>query len=140
MPGSGQNLVPMGSSDLREVTYTFMPTGSAMSGLIRTEGDRMSVEQTEANGGQAMQASNGQMLAPEVAAVNFRYFDGTMWQPMWDSDSVGRVPRAVEVSVVFVPIQMKASIFNPGVSHSSDTFRTVIMIPVADPYPKELVQ
>lgn len=100
----------------------------------------MSVEALEANGGQAAQISAAQMLAPEVAAINFRYFDGMMWQQVWDSDAVGRLPRAVEVTVILAPIQRKPSFFNPAISHSDDSFRTVIMIPASDPFPKEFVQ
>ncbi len=100
----------------------------------------MAIEVVEEKGGQATQISSFQTLAPEVAAIHFRYFDGRIWNETWDSDAIGRIPRAVEVSVTFPPLRRKPSVFQTGVSRSLDAFRTVIVIPVSDPYPKELVQ
>ena len=100
----------------------------------------MAVEMVEANGGMATQMSAVQVVAPEVSALQFRYFDGRMWYNTWDSDSVGRIPRAVEVQIAFPPPRHKAPIFNIAVSRSMDTFRTVILIPVSDPFPKEFLQ
>jgi hypothetical protein len=129
------------TSDLRQVTYSFLPPGtSSTSGLIRTEGDRMAVEAVEANGAAASQISSSQILAPEVATFRVRYFDGTTWLETWDSDTIGRIPRAVEVTISFLPPKRKPPIFNVAVSKSMNSFRTVVLIPVSDPYPKELVE
>ncbi len=129
------------TSDLRQVSYSFLPPGtSSTSGLIRTEGDRMAVEAVEANGAAASQISSSQILAPEVATFRVRYFDGTTWLETWDSDTIGRIPRAVEVTISFLPPKRKPPIFNVAVSKSMNSFRTVVLIPVSDPYPKELVE
>lgn len=100
----------------------------------------MAVEVVEASGGAATQISAMQLLAPEVAAIKFRYFDGRAWFEIWDSDTAGRIPRAIEVSIAFHPPRRKPAMFNVPVSHSTDSIRTVILIPVSDPYPKEFAQ
>jgi hypothetical protein len=137
LPGTSAVAGLSGTSDLRAVTYSFVAPGSSpMSGLVRTEGDRMAVEAVEANGGVATQISNGQMLAPEVSALTFRYFDGRVWSTEWDSETNGRIPRAVEIQIVFAQPVRKKSFF----SHSMDAFRTVILIPVSDPFPAEFLE
>lgn len=129
------------TSDLRQVTYSFgTPGGTGAIGLVRSEGDRMAVETVEAGGGMASQIAPSQMLAPEVIAVTFRYFDGRTWQVSWDSDTNLRLPRAVEVSIRLAEPKRKAGILNVAVSRSMETFRSVIMIPISDPYPQEFVQ
>lgn len=129
------------TSDLRQVSYSFTTTGASPSGgLVRSEGDRMAVETLEANGGMGTQVSSTQMLAPEVSAFRVRYFDGRVWSESWDTDSMGRIPRAVEISIGFAPPKRKPPIFSAPVSRSMDSFRTVILIPVSDPYPQDFVQ
>lgn len=140
LPGTGATAT-MRTSDLRQVSYSFNPPGtSSVSGLVRTEGDRMAVETLESSGGSATQISTVQMLAPEVAAFHVRYFDGRMWSETWDTDTSGRIPRAIEVSFAFSPPRRKPAIFSAPVSNSMNTFRTVILIPVSDPYPQDFVQ
>lgn len=129
------------TSDLRQVTYSFLTPGSStMSGLVRTEGDRMAVEVIEAGGSAATQISSIQSVAPEVTALMFRYFDGRVWSETWDSDTMARIPRAVEVTFAFPPPRRKPAIFGGGSSQSSNLFRTVILIPVSDPFPKEFAE
>ena len=139
LPGTTATTTP--TSDLRAVTYSFaMPGSTSVSGLVRTEGDRMAIEAVEASGGTATQLSTAQVLAPEVTAIGFRYFDGRVWQTTWDSETNGRIPRAVEISFKLVEPRRKPPVFNVAVSRSMESFRTVILIPVSDPYPKEFVQ
>ncbi len=140
LPGTSANAVMAGTSDLRDVTYSFFRPGSTPSGLVRTEGDRMAVEVVEAGGGTAPQISGMQVLAPEVVALSFRYLDGQTWLEMWDSETNGRIPRAIEVQFAFPPPRQKPSLFNTAVSRSTDSFRAVILIPVSDPFPKEFLQ
>lgn len=140
LPGTAAVQTSSRTSDLRQVSYSFLPTGSTPAGLIRTEGDRMAVETMEASGGVGTQISSMQMLAPEVSAFRVRYFDGRTWSEAWDTDTMGRIPRAVEISIGFAPPKKKPPIFSAPVSRSMDSFRTVILIPVSDPYPQDFVQ
>ena len=100
----------------------------------------MAVEVAEANGGAATQMSQSQILAPEVTAFQIRYFDGRTWAETWDTETLTRIPRAIEVSFAFPPPKRPRSIFSTGVSSSMNKFRTVLLIPVSDPYPKDFVQ
>lgn len=102
----------------------------------------MAVEVAEANGGASTQMSQSQILAPEVTAFQVRYFDGRTWAETWDTETMttARIPRAIEVSFAFPPPKRPRSIFNSGVSSSMNKFRTVILIPVSDPYPQDFVQ
>ena len=141
LPGTQTSTVATQTSDLRQVSYTFLPSGSgSASGLVRTEGDRMAVEVAEADGGSAAQMSQIQVLAPEVTAFYLRYFDGRVWSESWDTDTMARIPRAIEVSFSFPPAKRPRSMFSTAVSSSMNKFRMVILIPVSDPYPKDFVQ
>ena len=137
------NTVTTRTSDLLAVTYALALAGSGSSagtGLIRSEGDRLIVQSVEEHGGSVAQISKSQALAPEVVALAFRYFDGTHWQTVWDSVSNGYLPRAVEVSIAFTPPKNAGGpLANVTVSSSTNQFRTVILVPVSDPLPPELV-
>lgn len=137
------NTIETRTSDLQAVTYSLALAGSGSTvgtGLIRTEGDRLIVQTVEENGGGAALTSKSQVLAPEVSALAFRYFDGTAWYEVWDSSEAGYLPRAVEVSIAFTPPKNEGGpLSNVVVSSSADQFRTVILVPVADPLPPELV-
>jgi len=131
------------TSDMRVVTYSLAlsGTGSTMSGLIRTDGDRLATQMVEEKGGAATALSGQQSLAPEVNYLQFRFFDGRAWYASWDSEDAGRLPRAVEVTIGFAPPQTRVGpALRVGVSNSANQFRSVILIPIADPLPEEFVQ
>jgi type II secretory pathway component PulJ len=132
------------TSDLRVVTYQLamagvsMPGGAMMQGLVRTEGDRMATQLVEEKGAAPTSLSLPQALAPEVAMVQFRFFDGVTWFTVWDSEEAGRLPRAVEVIITFAPSQAKLGpALRVNVSQSTNTFRSVVLIPISDPLPAE---
>jgi type II secretory pathway pseudopilin PulG len=132
------------TSDLRVVTYQLamagvsMPNGAMMQGLVRTEGDRMATQLVEEKGSAPTSLSLPQALAPEVASVQFRFFDGVSWFTVWDSEEAGRLPRAVEVVITFAPSQAKLGpALRTNVSQSTNTFRSVVLIPISEPLPAE---
>ena len=43
--------------------------------------------------------ATGEVIAPEVVALEFRYFDGEQWQPTWDSEEASGLPMAIEVAI-----------------------------------------
>ena len=107
---------------------------------MRAEGERMAVDMIEATGGVASQIVAGQLLAPEIMSLTFRYFDGRVWLETWDTATIGRVPRAVEVQFQLNPPRRKAPLFQDTVSASLNSFRTVILVPISDPFPKEFLE
>ncbi len=71
-------------------------------------------------------------------ALEFRYFDGSMWLANWDSVASGRLPRAIEVQLRFVPAENKQlSWLNAGVNRSTESVRLVMHVPAADPIPED---
>ena len=140
------NKIQNRTSDLRVVTYSVGGTGlvagtaatGAVTGLVRTEGDRLATQMIEDNGGAATTLSTNQVLAPEVIGIQFRYLDGMTWYTSWDSQEVGRLPRAVEVILNFTPAKNQGGpALSVEVNGSANTFRTVVLLPISDPLPQE---
>lgn len=75
------------------------------------------------------------LLAPEITALSFSYFDGTAWLDSWDSRTLAALPRAVRVTFGFwSPSPKKEGIQSFGVD--SGTIREVehvFNIPVSIP-------
>ena len=44
-------------------------------------------------------AAAAQVIAPEIATLAFRYFDGQAWVETWDSTAMDRLPQAIEVTL-----------------------------------------
>jgi len=130
------------TSDFRTVMYGIAAPGQAndpqgRGGLSRKEGDRYAISSAETAGRDASMNFSPMLLAPEIVAVEFRYFDGLQWLPAWDSVSSGSLPRAVEVQLRFAPPPPARSVWlNAAVNKSTETVRLVIYIPAADPVPE----
>ncbi len=77
-------------------------------------------------------AASAQMLAPEVTAAAFRYFDGSQWLESWDSSSQGALPLAVEVTLWLAPAAGEEP-QQPALSSDSgeETVRLVVYLPGA---------
>lgn len=74
------------------------------------------------------------ILAREVVALQFRYYDGYSWVTEWDSTEMGRLPRAVEVSMGFLNQEYKqAGTPNLPGSASITTIKHVIHVPASTP-------
>jgi prepilin-type N-terminal cleavage/methylation domain-containing protein len=131
------------TSDLRTVMYQIVPPGQAFEpqgrgGLARKEGDRYAIVTAEEQGRSAAGSFSATVLAPEITALQFRYFDGMVWHAAWDSVAMGRLPRAVEVQIGFAPAEAKRSAWlNAAVDRSTEKVRLVIYVPAADPVPEE---
>jgi hypothetical protein len=66
-------------------------------GLVRRELDRSVTQWAMENGNYLGLQNNGDLVAPEVVAIEFQYFDGTQWLTAWDSDLEKKLPLAVLV-------------------------------------------
>ena len=82
----------------------------------------------------ATEIPESSILAREVVALQFRYYDGYSWVSEWDSTEKGRLPRAVEVSMGFLNQEYKpaGSLNLPG-SASMTTIKHVIQVPASTP-------
>jgi type II secretion system protein J len=43
--------------------------------------------------------NSGDVLAADVVGLDLRYHDGTTWNASWDSAAMGKMPRAIEVTL-----------------------------------------
>jgi len=87
-------------SDLATVVY--FVSGSATGvlqhavttpGLARLEGDRLALSMADKQSNTAATAARTEILAPEVIALRFMYFDGFRWRADWDSKVLGGSPK-----------------------------------------------
>jgi hypothetical protein len=68
-------------------------------GLVRRALDRSVTEWAVNNGDLSLLDAQGELVAEEVVALEFRYFDGSSWLMEWDTQSNGGLPQAIEVAV-----------------------------------------
>jgi prepilin-type N-terminal cleavage/methylation domain-containing protein len=87
-------------SDVKTVAYYLgtSPDASIM-GLRRRELDRAATSFASQSGGVMELEQYQTLLAPEVLAIEFNYYDGIDWYPDWDSSVSGGLPIAVEIAV-----------------------------------------
>jgi len=105
----------------------------ATSGLARLEGDRVAVSYAMEQS--SMLTSSARILAPEVTAVNFRYFDGLTWQISWDGSGMQLLPNAIEIMISVRSSATVGSSVSPSNPASSviRVYRHVVPISTAPP-------
>ena len=163
---SGTGAPPDIPSDVKTVSYflnsggtagtagaTGSPGANGTTGLYRREQDRaVTSYASKGSGGSAGGSSgsgdsssgsgdtSGQLLAPEVNRLEFRYFDGTSWVTDWDSQQQGGLPMAVEITLGIDPtVGVNAAAGGPtavpGMTATDTdefTYRLVVRVPVAE--------
>ena len=115
------------------------------SGLIRVELDRAVMLLAVTNGADMSSAGYEELIAPEVTDLQFRYFDGKEWQTEWDSESLEKLPKAVEIHLIVDPEaailspeeRAIRSTSNPGNAPSNVIYRQVVAIAAALDDPPE---
>ena len=68
-------------------------------GLVRRALDRSATQWALDNGDLSRLDGVGEVIALEVVALEFRYFDGQQWLSAWDSEELGGLPMAIEVAI-----------------------------------------
>ena len=68
-------------------------------GLVRRSLDRSASTYASATGGVSRLSQTGELIAPEVIAIGFAYWDGMTWLTAWSSDEYGELPLAVRVQL-----------------------------------------
>lgn len=76
---------------------------ASAGGLARRVVDRGTSRFATENGILALLDENVEVFAPEVASIEFAYFDGLEWTFEWDSELRGGIPLAVEITLIVVP-------------------------------------
>lgn len=139
-------------SDIKTVSYFVQPAGlglqndaleklaisgglapstrsnSLSGGLVRREIDRAIHVQASTTGGISRLQGTGEVIAPEINAIQFEYYDGINWLPMISSDEIGFLPPAVRVSIELAGEQRSDG--QPGPTR---TFTHVIFLPMSHP-------
>ncbi len=148
-------------SDIKTVTYFVQDAGmiggvadvltqmndqtagaiSGVGGLVRRSLDRFATSNAVNNGGLATLNMTGDLLAPEIVAIEFSYWDGLIWQLQWNSDEMGELPLAIQIqlSVVDSP-ESAAMLSDPAASTTivqPRMFTHVVRLPLARPIDTE---
>lgn len=82
---------------------TLTASDSMRAGLVRRELDRAVSQYANEQGRMEQLNQQGELIAPEVVGLQFRYFDGSQWLEFWDSQQIQGLPLAVEVTVAIQP-------------------------------------
>jgi hypothetical protein len=109
-------------------------------GLARLEGDRLALAMADQQTNVAAMAARTEILAPEVTALRFMYYDGFRWRPDWDSTVLGGLPKAIEVEMQLRPASggsQSAVQSGPG---SPNFYRLVIALHLAKPIDSLTIQ
>jgi len=138
-------------SDVKTVAYYVVaPTDTAYapvdaenrSGLVRRELDRAVTSWADQQGRLMDMELDLEPIAPEVSAIEFRYFDGGQWLDEWDSIDRGGLPVAVEIAIAILPPHHTDTWFSswPTSDRQSDAesvqpvvYRLLVRLPAAEP-------
>jgi prepilin-type N-terminal cleavage/methylation domain-containing protein len=117
-------------------------------GLVRRVIDRAAARWSGDRGESNLLTDNAELIAPEVIALEFRYFDGIEWLEQWNSDDLLGLPVAVEITIAFAPVHQKnrdddflsqqsGNNITPWLSSDLEYSRTVVRLPTARPVDEE---
>ena len=101
-------------------------------GLSRSEVDRLSGDIDAPAETDSSLADVAEFLAPEINSLVFRYFDGVDWQDEWDSEALGAIPTAIEITIGFVPPSPDDILQATASDAIPTSYRFVVALPVAD--------
>ncbi|MBC8876807.1 MAG: prepilin-type N-terminal cleavage/methylation domain-containing protein [Planctomycetes bacterium] len=149
-----EGLTPDIVSDVKTVAYFLNTDESSMvnvgmadtpmavgSGIVRRQMDRAMTSFSAQSGTLDPSSGGGDLLAPEVNYLEFRYFDGLEWQFEWDSEEMGGLPVAVEITIGIDPTGGQ----DPGTLDATEAndlamadmsefmYRLVVHLPAAQP-------
>ena len=88
--------------------------------------------QAEADGDLSVMADRAEFLAPEIDLLLFRYFDGIEWMEEWDSEALGALPLAIEITIGFVPPPEDDVLRAAAAGSIPDSYRFVVALPLAE--------
>jgi hypothetical protein len=121
-----------------DVTSFSPDAQNAAGGLVRQEIDRAKRVLAEQAGNTALMELTEVLLAPEVTALEFRYFDGATVFEAWEMQSMGVLPIGVEIRLWLADPQAMASpdAARGGTAARTENareFRQMVFLPAARP-------
>ena len=112
-------------------------TDLTSGGLVRRSLDRAATLEAATMGNISTLNQTGDLLAPEVKAIEFSYWDGLTWQLEWSSDEFGELPLAVQVTIYMVDPALAATEDEDTLSslgpESMRSFTHIVRLPMAVP-------
>lgn len=72
------------------------------------------------------------LIASEIIAIEFRYFDGEDFQTSWDSDEMGAFPTAIEITIVVDPQRKLRASGEVVQLEETQAYRSVVYLPVSE--------
>ncbi len=96
VPAALPGAVPVAGASTGALSDLTDPQANGI-GLVRRELDRAVTSAAMASGNTAGIISGGDLLAPEVAGIEFRYFDGIEWRLEWDTSVEKKLPLAIQI-------------------------------------------
>ncbi|MBL8892279.1 MAG: hypothetical protein JNL67_20050 [Planctomycetaceae bacterium] len=103
-------------------------------GLLRMEFDRAAKRFADQGGGPV---SGFEMMAEEVKAIAFRYYDGEQWYQDWDSNEMRTLPVAIEIKLQVDPRsaevrQQQARAGDIEAAIALQEYSVVVHLPIAE--------
>lgn len=106
-------------------------------GLVRRVLDRAVTTYASQIGNLSQLAQTGQILAPEVSAIEFQYYDGVTWQLEWSSDEMVELPLAIRIDLSMLSTSAMATGASPGDENAMRVFSHIVRLPMAKPIEEE---
>jgi hypothetical protein len=131
---NGQAAQPL-SSDLRRITY-WLAGGNEALGLARQEVKLATSDDAIITVPPDIPDEPSFVIAEEVKSLQFRYFDGTSWQDIWDATAAGSTgaplgpPLAIEITVGVA--SSSSNDVTPDSKPTLKSYRHVVAIPTAN--------
>ena len=94
-------------------------TAPPNGGLVRRSVDRAVTQYAYEIGQSDQLTRTGELIASEVLAIEFQYFDGATWQTQWDGSTQG-LPQVVKITIAMQrESKAKSNPLDPGFAISS---------------------
>jgi len=130
--------MPLAQSLCSQKVITYFINTGLQSGFSNSSADMQSgfIRRMQPNCyGETEQMFQDQIIAPEVAQLQLRYFDGQQWVTNWDSREFYALPLAIEIRMTLKRHQQPANATRPIASQQAQTtseeYRYVVAVPMA---------
>ena len=111
----------LGQLSQEAASLTSGPVALPNGGLVRRSVDRAVTQYAYEVAQSDQLLRTGELIAPEVLALEFQYFDGATWQTQWDGSQQG-LPYVVKITIAMQRDSLsKSKPLDPGIAISSIT-------------------
>jgi hypothetical protein len=107
---------------------------ASAGGLVRQETSRRERVFAEQTGAGGVLGSGAVLVAPEVAQIQFRYYDGSQLTESWDMKLLNKLPIAIEVCIWMMPTRAAPDVTDLSAANqlqSSRAYRQIVHLPMS---------